>query len=469
MSDRAPIPPETFEAAVDRLDRDALAAFVGRLEAAAGDVAVDVDPPVVAVSSGGDRERVLVVPGADPDASELRERDPPPDAVVVPNGSSPPDCDVPVRTTADLRRQLLYAVPPAAADPIAEEWLNAPARSASYPAEPASTAAESANDGDRSDEHRTDGDAVSAASKPRPAESGDRSTAEASGGSTAEASDGQRDGSVPGRAGDRDPADRPGRGPPPATPDRSNGPGEPPGGATTRSTGGLAVVGVGAILILAVAAGVVYAAEVSADGDAGAFAVAASDNPGVVTTDLRRRLREPVDGNGAVEPSTSGDPHGAATVRNDTDANRNVRPVPTCERSFLHVVQIQMNALKYNNNTTDDGIRTVRRFASPQNRQTIPTFEGFVRVIESPTYRPMLSYDSAQYTPLPSSGDYAQVRVLTRENGTVTGRYYFRLRKVDGGEYDGCWMTDAVVSLPGADNFSAKVGGRFSRSVNGTA
>jgi hypothetical protein len=156
-------------------------------------------------------------------------------------------------------------------------------------------------------------------------------------------------------------------------------------------------------------------------------------------------------------------------VTDDTEADRNIRPVPTCERSFLNVVQIQMNALKYNNNTTDDGIRTVRRFASPRNRQTIQTFDEFARVIKNPTYSPMLSHDSAQYTPIQSSDDFAQVQVLTREDGNVTGQYYFRLRKIEGGEYDGCWMTDAVVSVPETSDFSGKVAGQSMGSPNGTS
>jgi hypothetical protein len=127
-----------------------------------------------------------------------------------------------------------------------------------------------------------------------------------------------------------------------------------------------------------------------------------------------------------------------------------------------------MNALKYNNDTTNDGIRTVRRFASPQNRQTIRSFDEFARIIKSPTYSPMLSYDSAQFTPIQSSDDYAQVQVLTREDGNVTGKYYFRLRKAESGGYDGCWTTDAVVSVPETTNFSGRVAGR-STGTNGTA
>ena len=224
------------------------------------------------------------------------------------------------------------------------------------------------------------------------------------------------------------------------------------------------MAGVLVAVLLVVTGGVVYAGAVSPDGDAGAFA-APADGDGAVATPVvnndglseeavRNQSRGPVDHGGPIETATPPAPGDGVTAgegprRGGADtAPRNVRPAPTCDRSSLLVVQIQMNALKYNNDTTNDGIRTVRRFASPRNRQTIATVDEFVRTIRSPTYSPMLSYDSVRYTPVQESDDYAQVQVLTRENDTVTGQYYFRLRNVDGGEYDGCWMTDAVVATP---------------------
>lgn len=428
MTDRAPIPAEAFEDALDRLDRDALAAFVGRLEAATGgDVAVDVDPPIVTVDDGDGRERIFVDPGEEragdlsPDAV-----DPAPDAVVAPDGSSATGRDATVRTTEDLRQQLLYAVSPEVAESIAEEWLGAPARSASYATEsPSATDAETDSNAPADDSGSSAGDEPS------------------------------------------DPSGGPAHRRTASTPEPSDA-ADDPSHTTTRSVTGLVVAGVLVAMILAVTGGVVYAAEVAPDGDAGAFAAPASIDSRVVDADLRRRFRERFDEGGATTTPMSGEEDSSGTIRlDDTEADRNVRPVPTCERSFLNVVQLQMNALKYNNNTTNDGIRTVRRFASPENRRTIRNIDDFVTIIKSPTYSPMLSYDSAQYTPFQSSDDYAQVRVVTREDGTVTGRYYFRLDKVDRGEYEGCWMTDAVVSVPEANNFSGQVAGRSTGSSTG--
>ena len=437
-TDRTPIPPDAFAAAIDRLDRDALAAFVGRLEAAADEATeVVVDPPVVGVSDGNGRRRILVAPdGADIDTDGS---DPSPDSVVIgPGESIPTEHDVPVRTAEDLRHQLLYAVSPESAASIAEEWLDVPARSASYTPEPTPTAT-SGRDADAGTD-TPGGSDPGASGKPPDAGSADTESADTE---SAEPTAGLASG----------------RGAS-ATPDSAAG----SGAASTKGGAGLVVIGVGLVILLAVAGGVVYAADVSPDGDAGTFAASAPvESGGLSDADIDRSSRDPIEESGAVTTATptasSGDGPGGDSA-GDTETDRNVRPAPTCERSFLSVVQVQMNALRYNNNTTDDGIRTVRRFASPRNRQAIQTLEEFVQVIKSPTYRPMLSHDSAEFTPIQSSDDYAQVEVITREGGNVTGKYYFRVRKVDGGEYDGCWMTDAVVSVPEPSNVSGKVGTR---------
>ena len=449
-TDHTPIPPDAFATAIDRLDRDALAAFVGRLEAAAdGGAEVAVDPPLVSVSDGEGRRRILVAPdGADIDTDGRGSTGRPDSVVVGPSGSAPTEYDVPVRTTEDLRQQLLYAASPAAAASIAEEWLDVPVRSAAYAPEPTPTAT-SGGDADAGTDTPSGSDPGASG---KPSDSGSADTESADAGSAEPTA-----GLASGRGA-------------PATPD-----GEvEPDAASTRNRAGVVIIGVGMMVLLAVVGGVVYAADVSPDGDAGTFAASAAvGSGGLSDADTDRRSRDPIEESGAVATATPtpGDGHGPGRLSsaNDTETNRNVRPVPTCERSFLHVVQIQMNGLKYSNNTTNEGIRTVRRFASPRNRQTIRTFEEFVRVIKSPTYRPMLSHDSAEFTPIQSSDDYAQVGVVTREGGNVTGKYYFRVRKVDGGEYDGCWMTDAVVSVPETTNFSGKVGTQSTGSANGTS
>ena len=444
MTDRTPIPLAEFADAVDQLDRGARTRFVARLEAAADDVAVAVDPPTVTVGEG-DARRTIVVSGGDAaEAIEAAATDTDIDTVVVGTESTEAgsDRDLSVRTPADLRRQLLYALPPDAAESVAEEYLGVPARAARYVADPVP------------DEFDTPGDTeVEAAPEPPATDSESGSTP--TGGTRAA-----------GTLAEAEPSDR-------STISTGSDPSEPPSDTEPagRPTAQIAVVGVLVAVLLAVTGGVVYAAAVSPTGDAGAFASAghntaaapAVDDDGLSEATTQNQSRGPVDHGGPVETATTPTPEAGVTVgggpqRGITDAaNRNVRPAPTCDRSSLLVVQIQLNALKYNNNTTNDGIRTVRRFSSPRNRQAIETFDEFVRTIQSPTYSPLLSYESVEYTPIQVSNDYAQVQVVTREGDTVTGQYFFRLRQVDGGQYDGCWMTDAVVRSPPTANTSEGV------------
>ena len=444
MTDNTPIPPAEFADAVDRLDRDALTRFVARLETATADGAtVDVEPPVVTVREGDARRTVVVDPGGDASgATDMAAVDADIDAVVGvnPTGAGS-DGELPVRTPADLRRQLLYALPPDAAESVAEEYLGGPARADRYAVDPAPDGSDTSGDGG------TGSAPDSPAADPNPGSTPTGATR--AGGTTIGADASDRSAVSADSGGSNPPADT---------------------GATDRPNAQMVVVGVLVAVLLAVTGGVVYAAEVSPTGDAGTFAAstdpdhdtaaAPAADSGLSGAEIRQRSRSPTDHGGPVETTETPTSEASVTAgegprRGIPDApNRNVRPAPTCDRSSLLVVQIQLNALKYNNGTTNDGIRTVRRFASPRNRQTIETFDEFVRTIQSPTYNPLLSYDSVEYTPIQVSGDRAQVQVVTRENDTVTGQYFFRLRQVDGGQYDGCWMTDAVVRSPPTANTS---------------
>ena len=114
-----------------------------------------------------------------------------------------------------------------------------------------------------------------------------------------------------------------------------------------------------------------------------------------------------------------------------------------------------MNAFRYNDNATNDGIRAARAFASPTNREAVGSVEQFISLFETPSYAPMLTYDTAQYSVPRVDDETAEIEVVTRENGSVTGRYEFRLVRVPGGsagtsadlgDVDDCWMTRSVAA-----------------------
>ncbi|MFB6149225.1 MAG: DUF4864 domain-containing protein [Halobacteriales archaeon] len=117
---------------------------------------------------------------------------------------------------------------------------------------------------------------------------------------------------------------------------------------------------------------------------------------------------------------------------------------PTCERPPRLVVAIQVGALRNNNATTNDGIATTWRFASPRNREVTGPLANFIEIVKSPTYAPLLNHTRVTYGPMTISDSVAtQPLAVTDQNGTQHG-YEWILVRQDSGQFDGCWMTDGV-------------------------
>lgn len=428
MTDRNPVPPETFANALESLDTDALAALVAEAYAATAD-AVTVTGPQVTATDGDRRTELLAVATADEAATADAV-----DAVVVADGA-PRDGRVPdgvrVVTPTDLRRRLLYAVPPAAANAAARRALGVPMRSETYGRAPASSVEGGRSDDDRDsraersdddrDAHAEDAGVTGA--DDTAADDTTRTTAadppRAAGAHVDGGGDRQR--STDARTGDRD-----------------------------RSwTAAAAVVA----LLLAAGIGAVVAGGI-APSEVGPLG-AESDDPAAPSpsgADGGDAASDGDDPTSSDADSTVG-PAGGGPSNGSSEAARNTAVAPTCERSALGVVQLQMNAFRYSDDATDDGIRAARAFASPTNKRAVGSVDQFVSLFETPTYAPMLTYDTAEYSVPDVDGDTASVTVVTRENGSVTGRYEFRLERVQSGsagidapsaDADECWMTSAV-------------------------
>jgi hypothetical protein len=460
-----PIPIDAFVAELESLDSDAFAALVAETYAATADD-VAVDGPRVTVTDGGRRTELVAVADADRSVPEAAV-----DAVAVasdaPLDEGVAEGDVEVVTPADLRQRLLYAVPPVEANAIADRLLGVPARSGAYEVPDA--------DGDAAD---TGGDAADTGGDA--ADTGGDAAVNDTGGadddtdalvSGTEAPDGEgdrtnRDDDTAGgstgavaasgaTAGDRGSESRStGRGDAGSAEDSQSD--DAPSDRPRRLTAAAAVA---VVALLVAAAGAGFAAGAAGIGGPGGIGGAADDgttDPAPAESGATGPANESDDGS---EGSLGGD-DGADTVSvADGDptgeAERNTALAPTCERSALQVVQIQMNALRYNDNATNDGIRTLRAFASPQNREVVGSTDEYAELFETPRYAPMLTYDAAQYSVPVIDDETAEVEVVTRENGSVTGRYEFRLVRVGGGtgesdgslgDVDDCWMTDAVAA-----------------------
>jgi hypothetical protein len=521
----APIPPDEFEAALDALDPDDLVAFIAELWAATADD-VTVDPPRVTVRDGDARTDLVVARAASEterdgidDGDDTDEGDEG-DAVAVVLGGDDPDAvdgsdpealDVESVTAGDLRRRLLYALPGADADSVSERFLGTAARSESYPRDPppggaateTETEEQSAETGGAATATRPSTATESAGTPPTgETPTGTPPTGETGSPAIGSGSSPSRSGSRPGVPAGRTVSDDVAGG---GSTDDGEGPtGGGSDGRLTASRGSdrdasrnrVAVAVVVVVLLAAVAGAASLSGPSLTDGvgdrldrgddsaatsdvvDGGAGPDAAADSSGSSSSEEGSTEPDDTDGDGIDPPESieaAGETEWNETGRNGTAAARATALEPTCERAPLHVVQIQMNALRYNDPTTNDGIRTTRRFASPQNRRAVSTFPQFVDLFEGPNYAPMLGHDAALYAPLGIDGDRATVRVVTYENGSATGHYEFRMRKVDstdasltgyGGGYDGCWMTEAV-GVVSADDSDG--GGSDGGDSNGTA
>lgn len=122
-------------------------------------------------------------------------------------------------------------------------------------------------------------------------------------------------------------------------------------------------------------------------------------------------------------------------------------PAPSPELSPEDVVEIVIDALRTNEGTDDDaGIRTVWRFASPGNRASTGPLPRFTRMIKR-GFPAMLAHESSRFDEMRVVDDKALQAVwLTLPSGSEVG-YAFQLGRQEGGEYDGMWMTEAVLPL----------------------
>lgn len=110
------------------------------------------------------------------------------------------------------------------------------------------------------------------------------------------------------------------------------------------------------------------------------------------------------------------------------------------------VVSIQMEALRNNDTPYENrGIEVTFNFASPANKRMTGPLERFATMVRNPIYAPMINHQTARYGKLMIEGEIAGIDViLISEDGAYVG-YRFTLSRQHGNQYEGSWMTDAVV------------------------
>ena len=110
------------------------------------------------------------------------------------------------------------------------------------------------------------------------------------------------------------------------------------------------------------------------------------------------------------------------------------------------VVSIQIEALQNNDAPYENrGIEVTFNFASPANKRMTGPLEHFKLMVRSSIYEPMINHRNAKYENLIVEGELARIDViLYTKNGEYLG-YRFILSRQHGNEYEGSWMTDAVI------------------------
>lgn len=125
------------------------------------------------------------------------------------------------------------------------------------------------------------------------------------------------------------------------------------------------------------------------------------------------------------------------------------------------VIRLQLEALAANDDPHQDaGVEAAFRFASPANKRVTGPLARFVAMVHNALYRPLLNHRAVRYGTLRVGDDRAaQTVIVTARDGEVVA-YLFMLSRQQGGDCDGCWMTDSVLRFEAEE---ARRQGRESR------
>jgi hypothetical protein len=112
------------------------------------------------------------------------------------------------------------------------------------------------------------------------------------------------------------------------------------------------------------------------------------------------------------------------------------------------VIEFQLQVLQHNDELAENrGIERAFRFASPNNRTVTGPLQHFIQIINQPDYSALLHSASYLISQVEIENDRARSIVTITTTADERVRYVFILSRQSGGEYQGCWMTDAVLPV----------------------
>jgi len=135
---------------------------------------------------------------------------------------------------------------------------------------------------------------------------------------------------------------------------------------------------------------------------------------------------------------------GVAVVSSEgTRLREPVRPTP--DLTPAQVTRIQLAALR-DNAAGNEGIELTYRFASPANRRVTGPLPRFIGMLRSPPYDRLLNHATAEFGAVDVRGEQAFQAVVVTDSRAQRFSYLWVLARQPEGEYENCWMTDAVIS-----------------------
>jgi hypothetical protein len=123
-------------------------------------------------------------------------------------------------------------------------------------------------------------------------------------------------------------------------------------------------------------------------------------------------------------------------------------PTPDPTENPEEVVSVQLEALRNNNDPyADAGIMTAYNYASPANRRSTGPLDSFIQMVKSPRYSVMIDFEEATRGPIEVSEKKADQKVTITGDSGRTVTYEFGLSVQSEGMFEGCWMTDRVLTV----------------------
>ena len=124
-------------------------------------------------------------------------------------------------------------------------------------------------------------------------------------------------------------------------------------------------------------------------------------------------------------------------------------PGPSPEMLPAEVVRTILAALRENHTpVVNAGVATAFSFASPNNRRATGPLPRFAAMVLGPPYAPLVFHRRSEVGQASRFGPYVEFPVTVEDGEGRITYFRFTLSQQQHGEFEGCWMTEAVARLP---------------------